>query len=93
MSAVNRYTIGTRVRLTATFRDLDDVLTAGTVVCKVKDPSGNITTVSNSTASTGIYTADVDVDEQGTWVYRFSATGAIVAAGEHSFIAQPSEFD
>lgn len=95
MSNPNRYHLGTRVRMTATFRDDDDVLTnPTTVVCKTRAPvTKTIATVSNSSASTGIYTAEVTPTEVGIWYYQFTGTGAVVAGEEQAFIVQPSEFD
>lgn len=89
---MNTFDIGDRVRMEATFKDYDDVLTSGTVVCTVRDPSGNEEAVDAELESTGLYYAYVTVDESGTWRYRFEATGAIVGAGENAFVVRKSWF-
>ena len=59
----NSYDVGDRVRISVSFTD-DQQQDADptTVVGKVKDPSGNVTTPSVSNPSTGQYHFDVDVD-------------------------------
>jgi len=84
--------IGTQVRMRGLLLDVDDVATTGTVVCEVKDPSGNITTPATSTPETGTYYAYVTVDEAGTWYYRFESTGSTIAASESSFYVEVSQF-
>ena len=53
--AVATYDIGDDVVLRATFKDVDGVLTSPTsVVCRVLDPAGTVTTVAASEASSGL---------------------------------------
>lgn len=73
-------------------KDYEDVLATGTVVCQVKDPSGNISTETVSTPATGTYHAFYTVDEDGTWYYHFESSGATIGAGEDSFMVNPSQF-
>lgn len=83
---MTKFDIGDSVRLTATFTNLAGSLTnPTTVVCTIRRPDGNSSTLSNSTSSTGVYTADVTVDQSGEWNYRWSGTGALVVAEEGSF--------
>lgn len=91
--AAKHYDVGDLVRASATFRGLDGVAADPTaVVGKYRDPSGNISTASVTQDSVGGYHFDIDVDEAGTWYYRFAGTGAIQAAGEKSFVADTSHF-
>lgn len=97
MPAPNRYDVGDRARVWGVFQSLAGVDTdPTTIVCKYQDPSGNETSVTYPTSivksSTGRYYLDIDVDEAGTWYYRWNATGAVVAAGETSFIARATQF-
>ena len=81
-----RFDIGDRVRITATFTDLAGaVADPTTVALTVKAPDGTLTSPSNSKDSTGVYHADVNPDASGTWWYRWTGTGALVAAEEGTF--------
>lgn len=97
MARPNVYDVGDRVRLRGVFTDLAGADTdPTTIVCKYQDPSGNETSVTYPTTivkeSTGRYYLDLDIDEAGTWHYRWNGTGAVVAAGEQSFIARDTQF-
>lgn len=93
--AKDTYDIGDQVRVQASFRDLDGDLTNPTsTTLKYKDPSGNVTTVNNGDISndgTGVKYYDITVDEAGQWWYRFSGTGAVVAAEEAFFTVRPQQ--
>ena len=93
----NIYDIGDLVQVEGTFTDADDVATDPNVVrCKYKDPSGNETTDSSPTKSaTGVYYSNIEVDEAGTWYYRFegeSSGGSNQGAEEAYFHVRKSEF-
>lgn len=95
----NAYDVGDLVRCTGTFTDADGTATdPDTVVFKVKDPSANTTSYTYDTdaevikSATGVYYVDVDLDEAGTWWYRFEATGAGQSAAEDNFYARQSQF-
>lgn len=97
MARPNVYDVGDRIRVWGEFTDLAGTATdPTTIVCKHQDPSGNETTVTYPTsivkASTGRYYLDIDIDEAGTWYYRWNATGAVVAAGETSFVVRATQF-
>ena len=82
------YDIGDGIRLTANFT-LNDVATnPTTVVVKLTDPSGNSGTSSPTNTGTGAYYEDVIVDEAGKWYYRWTGTGAVVAASEGHFFVR-----
>lgn len=74
------YDIGDRARLSLALTDITDTPTNGTVVLTVTPPSGTPSTPSVTNSGTGAYYADVDLDEAGTWTYRWTSTGAVVAA-------------
>lgn len=93
----NVYDVGDRVRVWGQFATPAGVATdPSAVVCKYQDPSGNETSVTYPAsivkASTGRYYLDIDIDEAGTWYYRWAGTGAVVAAGETTFIARTTVF-
>lgn len=96
----NTYDYGDLVRVIGTFTDAAGAATDPTaVLCKVRDPSGNVTTLTYGTdtalvkSATGMYYTDINVDEVGTWHYRFYSTGTGQAAGESMFYARASAFD
>lgn len=97
----NTYDVGDLVRVTGTFTDIDSVATDPDVVrCKYQDPSGNDTTDvygvgSTVKSATGVYYLDIDIDEAGTWFYRFegeTSGGEGQGAAESNFYVTPSEF-
>lgn len=76
----NTYQVGDLVRITGTWTDADDVATdPSTVKAEYTDPTGNNTdlTVGGgiTKSTTGVYYYDIDVDEAGTWYYRFYGEG------------------
>lgn len=99
MARPNSYDVGDRVRIYSNFATPARVDTdPGTIVCKYVDPSGNVTTKTYGSDaevvkdSTGRFHLDIDVDEAGTWTYRWNGTGAVVAAGEQTFVARETVF-
>lgn len=76
------YDVGDVARLEATFRDTAGVLTNTTVTLTVKKPDGTSSTPSTSNPSTGLYRADISIDQPGVWVYRFAGTGAVTSVEE-----------
>lgn len=81
-----------RVRLTATFTS-DGAAAAATVVCTHRKPSGADTTVTTSGGGTGIYIADVTLDQIGTHTIRFAGTGAVIATEVAELVVGKSVFD
>jgi hypothetical protein len=78
--------IGDVVPVTGTFRNAAGALANPTTVdVLVRAPSGTVTTVANSSSSTGIYTANITPTEEGVYRYRFTGTGAVAQAQEGMF--------
>lgn len=87
--APNTYDQGTRVRLTATFRDDTAALTSPAVVeCKVGEPDGTVVTLSASNVSLGVFEAFVTPDAPGEWWVRWAGTSGLVVASERRFLVR-----
>lgn len=91
---MNTHDIGDRVRVTCTFKNLDDVLTSPTTVtAEMLAPGATVPTTPTVTAgSTGVYYVEVDAALAGIYRLRFEGTGALVAAAEHAFSVRRSYF-
>lgn len=81
----NEYQVGDLVRITGTWTDASDVaVDPTTVLGTYTDPSGTAAPVTVGTgitkSATGVYYYDIDVDEAGTWYYRFYGQGGGAAA-------------
>ena len=88
---MNYYKLGQKVRCKTAFK-VDSVLTdPTTVTCKVKNPSGTITTYVYGTDaalvkdSTGMYHVDVVANQKAQWNFRFEGTGTCTAVEESAF--------
>jgi hypothetical protein len=81
------YDIGDGVALTFTVT-VADVLTAATVALVVTDPDGSTSNPSVATPSTGVYTAAVAPALAGTWLYKWTATGAATTSEDGWFIVE-----
>lgn len=85
------------VRISTTFTDTSDAVADPTdVSCVVKAPSGTETTSEYNPGdivrdSTGIYHLDVTASASGTWVYRFTGTGAVAQVDEGEFYVLVSD--
>jgi len=95
----NTWDVGDLIRCTGTFTDsAGAAVDPANVFVKIKDPSRNVDTYQYGVDSelvksgTGVYYTDVDVDERGTWAYRWYSTGTGQAAGENTFKARESLF-
>lgn len=86
----NAYTLGTQITLKATFTDSVGTLTNPTVTtAKIHLPDGSqvaLTPLVN--VSTGVFTYAYTPLLEGTYIYQFAGTGALIVAGENSFISQ-----
>ena len=100
MLSPNYHDLGDLVRVTATFTDPDDndaPIDPEVVNVTFRDPSGNITTWVYDTdeevvrSAEGIYYADIDADEAGTWEYRWWSTGSGQAAEAKKFKIRSTE--
>ena len=86
------YNIGDKRRLTATFKNISDVLTDPTTVTFLMlEPDGTKTTlISGADAevvalSTGVWYVDWTITQACIHNYEFKGTGAVVTAEERSF--------
>jgi len=70
------------------------------ITLKVQDPAGVVTTYSGTPSvhgdlthtATGDFCVDVTVATEGTWKWRWAATGAVTAADEGEVEVTRSEF-
>jgi hypothetical protein len=73
---------GAVLSLTCTFENEAGVLTdPSSVSLKLRAPTGTITTVTPTKASTGIYKHTFTADHSGDWRYRFEGAGSAVDEG------------
>jgi len=90
------YDIGDRIKLTGTFTNASANDDPDTVTVYWKDPSANTTsTTAVTNDSTGVYSYQLDIDEAGTWSYRFDGVKSDTTyqgAGENSFKVRESGF-
>lgn len=93
------YTVGDKVRVTATFTGLDGTATSPTTVTfKVRDPELSISTYVYGTATevvlstTGIFYVDVSLTTSGEWRYRWAGSGTVQAADEGPIFVDESSF-
>lgn len=96
---MNVYDKGDLLRCSGTFTDADGIAQDPTAVFfKYKTPAGTTITYTYGTDdelvkdSNGNYHVDLDLDEVGTWSYRFYSTGTGQAAAEGQFFVQQTEF-
>lgn len=93
--------INTSYRVPGRFQDENgNYIDPDTLTFTLRSPSGTATTYTSGTddeieqVSTGIYNADVDLDESGRWFWRWTATDTggltIYAAVEGSVVVQSS---
>jgi hypothetical protein len=99
MTDYNRYDDGQMVRVSASFRDLDDApLDPDTVELRYKDPSTDTVHEQNYPGNLqkdaiGEYYFDIDTTDfsKGTWHYKWIGTGAVTAATSWAFIIKNEE--
>lgn len=95
----NKYLVGNKVRLTATFEDLNGVVVAPSIVKLIfKNSAGDVTTwvygVDSElmyNAGTKQFSAEVLLDMTGSWVYRWESAGTYLSASEGVLIATASK--
>jgi uncharacterized protein YfaS (alpha-2-macroglobulin family) len=77
------YDVGDVAELTGTFTDPEtgDAVDPADVTCTARKPDGSTTTL-NTSGSNGVYTAELELDQHGTWWYAFDGTGSYQASGE-----------
>ncbi len=88
----NSYVVGNRVRVKVTFTDAGGVYVDPTdVYWDCTDPSGNVTSLHYGVdaplakTAVGHYQTDIDVDEAGSWLYRWYSTGTGQTSGYNTF--------
>ncbi len=94
------YPQGSLLRLTVTFENAQtNVATDPTVVTlQVGTPAGITTTSTYGVGMTiqktaaGMYYADVEANEAGTWNWYWRGTGAVIAARDGTYTVTPSGF-
>lgn len=92
------FDINDEIRLRAQFTNVAGTLAdPDTITFKHQDPSLNEATLTVSGGgvtkeSTGIYYADLTLDESGTWYFRAEGTGTPKTAAEMSFDVRTSQF-
>jgi hypothetical protein len=85
------YHVSDTIRLSCAFTDAGGAAAdPTTVTLEVKDPSGNVTTLTVAAgqiikASTGNYYYDLAADEAGVWEYRWVGTGNVSQADQGAF--------
>ena len=93
---MNNYTLGTLVQLTANFTQTSNSapIVPTTVTCKIKDPNGVVTDISNSISSpsTGEYVATYLPSMLGIFSYEFIGTGSAEAASIGTFNVNAQTF-
>jgi len=94
---MRNFDVGDVVRVYARFRSGGSFVDPGSVGIKYQDPSGNETSLTYaggtvSKSSTGVYYADITIDEAGQWYARANATGAYQGSSEDGFYVRTSQF-
>jgi hypothetical protein len=70
-------TAGTAVLLTATFTGTDGVAAnPGTVVVRIRQPSGTVTSHTPTNTATGVYTYTFTPAEAGKWTWEVQGSGS-----------------
>jgi hypothetical protein len=95
-TTVNTYDVGDRVRVVGTFKDIAGMTADPTAVTiKIRKPSGTVVQLTGAEIDqedVGVFYADVNLDQSGTWWYRFEGTGQVQAAEEHALNVRASRF-
>lgn len=88
------YAIGDLVQITATFTALASKAPVNptTVTFTVRKPDGTVSNPAASSSATGVFTAQLPIDQSGTWRWRAVGTGAAQAAEESDFLVEPDSF-
>lgn len=85
-------TKGSDLRLSGTFRDINNNLAdPTTVVCSVRTPDGVVAEYTPTKLSTGIYYYDLTLTQSGVYTFRYAGTGALIAASDKNFTVAVSE--
>ena len=85
------YYVGSKVRLSAAFKNISDVNTdPSTVEVRILKPGGNVDRYTYAAGDVvrdgaGQYHIDIDITSDGTWWHRWEGKGTLIAAAEDSF--------
>jgi hypothetical protein len=89
---VSQYPSGQRVRISYPIKNDADQLVDATIVHKIKNPAGTITTPATTHDGTGLYHYDL-TGTTGVWWYRLEATvGSDVYAVEGAISFDETQF-
>ena len=94
----SQYDVGDSVRMSAAFTVSSVATDPTTITFKMREPDGTVTTYVYGTDaelvkdSTGNYHVDWGTSMSGDFFYRFTGTGACVAASEGYFTVKESRF-
>ena len=96
-TGIFQYNIGDLLRLQATFTSLTGTkVDPTTIILKVKNPAGTITTYTYPTnivrSSTGVYYYDYSVLASGVHYFNWAGSGAFTAADENQFLVVTTVF-
>lgn len=86
--AINIYTQGELVRISASFANGASPIDPGSVFVNLRYPTGGSALISGSlitNASPGVYQTDIDASLPGRWHYRWYSTGCGQAAKANYF--------
>lgn len=87
------YIVTTQIRSTATFRNLAGALADTTAVCSVKAPDGTASSPSVTHDSTGVYSADITLNQAGAWRIEWQGSVTVIAADDTVVYARSSAVD
>lgn len=87
MALQRTYDIGDVAELTGTFTDPDTgaLVDPAVVTCTVRHPDTTTSSPTVTRTSTGVYVAEQDIDDDGTWWYAFDGEGIAQASAEKRF--------
>ncbi len=90
MTLAASYDVGDSYRLVYTLTDAAGVPTNASVVVTVTKPDGTADSAALTNPSTGTYIAAGGCTQVGTWLYTFTATGALTDSEDGSFYVNPN---
>lgn len=82
------YFVGQGVKLRGRLRDEDQVLTTGTVVCRVQTPARSYLTPDVDEVSTGVFEATFTLSQAGIYVWYMYSTGTDAAAKQGKIVVK-----
>lgn len=95
---VNTYNVGQQVRFSTVFQVAGVDTDPTNIYFRIQTPSGVTTSYTFGVGvvivqdAVGQYHADITLDEEGGWPYRWEGTGVVIAAAEHYCEVRDSRF-